>query len=97
MRVGTIAGATGGAFEVNSQGSSLGIRATSTARLFRLGRAATPLGAGDAVIVRVGADGAATGVMRVPRDLNEGTGRPTPTPTGTSIGATPTSTGTPAR
>jgi len=86
VRVGTVAttpGAPAGTFEVTSQGSSLGIRTTSTARLFRLRRAAAPLRPGDAVLVRIGGDGAATAVLRVPRDLNEGAGRPSATPTST--------------
>ena len=98
VRVGTVASSRDGAFEVTSQGSSLGIRTTSTARLFRLRRATTALRSGDVVIVRVQPDGTATGVLRVPRDLTEGTGRPSPTATGTPI-RTPaaTSTPTPAR
>lgn len=93
VRVGTVAtppGAPAGTFEVNSQGSSLGIRTTSTARLFRLRRVTAPLRPGDAVMVRVGGDGAATAVLRVPRDLNEGAGRPSPTP---SVSGTPGTTG----
>lgn len=92
VRTGTVGVSRDGAFEVASQGSSLGIRTTSTARLFRLRRAATGLRAGDAVIVRVQPDGAAGGVLRVPRDLTEGTGRPSPTGTATAPPAS-----TPAR
>ena len=91
VRTGTVGALRDGAFEVTSQGSSLSIRTTSTARLFRLRRAATGLRAGDAVIVRALADGTVGGVLRVPRDLTEGTGRPSPT--GTSTG---TSTAAPA-
>ena len=93
VRVGTVAGAQNGAFEVISQGSSLGIRSTSTARLFRLRRATAPLAAGDAVLVRIGPDGAAAAVLRVPRDLNEGGGRPSPTSSATPTGS---ATGSPA-
>lgn len=101
VRAGTVATGRDGSFEVVSPGSNLGVRTTSAARLFQLRRAATPLAAGDAVVVRAGADGTVTGVLRVPRDLNEGTGRPTPTPTGTPATRTPPpgtpATGTPAR
>lgn len=90
VRVGTVGASRGGAFEVISDGSSLGIRATDTSRLFLLRRASSALASGDAVVVRVGADGNASAVLRVPRDLNEGAGRPsaTPTPTATATGGT---------
>lgn len=103
VRAGTVTPGRDGAFEVTSPGSSLGVRTTSAARLFQLRRASAPLAAGDAVVVRTGADGTVTGVLRVPRDLNEGTGRPTPTPTPTGTRATgtpasaPAATGTPTR
>lgn len=86
-RVGAIAGTRDGSFEVTGAGSTLAIRTTSTARLYRVRRAASPLRPGDTVVVLVGADGSAAAVLRVPADLNEGA-RPAPTPTGT---------GTPAR
>jgi hypothetical protein len=93
VRAGTVGAVRDGTFEVTSPGSTLGVRTTSPARLFRLRAAAAPLAIGDAVVVRAGADGVATGVLRVPRELNEGTGgRPSPTATGT-----PAAAGTPAR
>ena len=81
-RAGTVGGARGGAFDVTSEGASLGIRTTSTARLYRIRKASTSLSAGDAVIVRTQADGAAVGVLRVPRDLGEAAPRPSPAATG---------------
>lgn len=93
VRVGAVNATGNGAFEVVSQGSSLSVRATSTARLFRLRPTTTAIQSGDAVVVRVGADGTATSILRVPRDLNEGgNGRPVPTPTAATL--TPTSTPT---
>ena len=97
VRVGEVTAPRDGAFEVTSQGSSLGVRLTSTARLFRMRRATDGLRAGDAVVVRVQPDGTASGVLRVPRDLNEGTGRPTPTRTATPATGTPAASTTPAR
>ena len=93
VRTGTVAAAANGTFDVNSGGSTLGVRTASTGRLFRLRRAGTPLAAGDAIAVRVQADGAATAVLRVPRDLNEGAARPSATATA----AAGTATSTPAR
>lgn len=78
-RTGEVTAPRDGTFQVRSEGASLDVRLTSTARLFRLRGAAEGLRPGDAVVVRVRPDGAAAGVLRVPRDLNEGTGRPTPT------------------
>jgi len=103
VRVGAVTAPRDGAFEVTAEGASLGIRLTSTARLFRLRAAAEALRPGDAVVVRVQPDGSAAGVLRVPRDLNEGVGRPTPTRTPSATptpnaSATATSTsGTPGR
>lgn len=100
VRVGTVGASRDGAFEVTSAGSSLGIRASSPARQFLLRSAPGALAAGDAVVVRVGADGSASAVLRVPRDLGEGTGRPSATPTATTTATpTPSATGsaTPAR
>ena len=66
-RAGTVGAARDGAFEITSEGATLSVRTTSTVRLFRLRKATTELRAGDSVIVRARADGAAAGVLRVPR------------------------------
>jgi len=86
VRVGSVGAVQNGAFDVTSAGASLAIRATANTRLFRIRHAAAPLQAADVVVVRTRPDGSAAGILRVPRDLNEGTGRPTPsgTPAATS-------------
>jgi len=96
VRGGTMGAMRDGAFEVTSSGSTLSVRATSSGRLFGIAAATSPLRAGDAVVVRLQTDGSASGVLRVPADLNEGAGRPSPTPTPTPT-PTPASSSTPAR
>jgi len=90
VRTGTMSETRDGRFEVTADGATLAARTTSTARLFRIERASTPLSPGEAVQLRLDASGALLGVLRVPADLHEGQNRPTPTAT-----ATPTPAPTP--
>lgn len=93
-RSGTVGATRDGAFEVASEGSTLSLRSTSPARLFRIASLAGTLRTGDPVVVRVQTDGTATGILKVPSDLADGARRPTATPSGTP---SPTATSTPAR
>ena len=90
VRSGTIAAVRDGGFEVASEGSTLTLRSTSPARLFRIASLAGTLRTGDPVVVRVRADGTATGILKVPGDLADGARRPTATPSPTATGATST-------
>lgn len=74
-RSGTIAEGEDGAFAVETGSARLDVRATSPARLYRIAAGGGGVEAGDIVVVRVGEDGVAEAILRVPPDLREGDSR----------------------
>lgn len=75
QRSGAVLRVESGLVVVGTAESSTNLRYTSAERLFRIAPATTPVKAGDLVQIRV-KDGQATGILRLPPDLEQGTNRP---------------------
>ncbi len=74
-RSGETVAAEDASFAVVGGGARLDVRLSAPARLFRIVPGSEPLAAGDVVVIRLAADGAAEAVLRVPSDLREGDSR----------------------
>ena len=75
QRSGTVQRSDAGAVVIGTAESNVTVRYTSPERLFRIVPAGSPLKAGDLVQVRV-KDGAATSLLRLPANLEQGSNRP---------------------